>query len=98
MPREKHERPIEPADRAYTRGRLLTLSRRERQVLAEIATGKTNAEIAVTLFLCEQTVKDHANTIFQKLNVKNRVQAVLWWQEEERRCDEQRRQSRWDYC
>jgi len=54
-----------------------TLTKRERQVLEEIAKGLTNKSIATHLFLSEKTIKHHVSNIFQKLNVKNRVEAAL---------------------
>jgi ATP/maltotriose-dependent transcriptional regulator MalT len=53
------------------------LTRRELQVLAEMAKGHGNADIAARLFVSEKTVKTHVNHIFMKLGVTNRVQAVL---------------------
>ena len=52
------------------------LSLRERQVLALMASGLTNAEIAATLFLAESTVKSHAATAFRRLGVRSRRDAV----------------------
>jgi DNA-binding NarL/FixJ family response regulator len=52
------------------------LSAREREVLALMATGATNAEIAAELFLSPHTVKDHASTLYRKLAVRNRAEAV----------------------
>jgi DNA-binding NarL/FixJ family response regulator len=52
------------------------LSVREREVLALIATGATNAEIAARLFLSPHTVKEHISTLYRKLGVRNRAQAV----------------------
>ena len=54
-----------------------TLTERELEVLTLVAKGKSNQEIADTLFVRDVTVKTHLNTIFKKLNVKNRTQAVL---------------------
>lgn len=47
-----------------------TLSGREREVLALIGQGKTNAEIAAGLFLGEGTVKTHINHVFTKLRLR----------------------------
>lgn len=55
------------------------LSTRELEVLTEIRTGKTNKGIANSLNICEGTVKLHANSIYRKLGVKNRVQAVNYF-------------------
>ena len=53
------------------------LSERERDVLAEIATGSSNAEISTRLFISEKTVKNHITRIFDKLGVSNRSQAIV---------------------
>lgn len=50
------------------------ISKRERQIIKEICSGKTNQEIADELFISLQTVKDHTYNIFRKVNVRNRVQ------------------------
>jgi DNA-binding NarL/FixJ family response regulator len=56
---------------------LETLSSREREILAGIARGLTNKEIANQLFLTEGTVKNYVSVIFQKLGVQDRTQAAL---------------------
>ena len=53
------------------------LTVREKEVLALVAKGASNSEIAEKLFVREVTVKTHLNNIFKKLNVTNRKQAVL---------------------
>ncbi|MEE4116338.1 MAG: helix-turn-helix transcriptional regulator [Marinilabiliaceae bacterium] len=50
------------------------ISRREREIIAEICNGYTNQQIADKLFISLQTVKDHIHNIFRKVNVSNRVQ------------------------
>jgi DNA-binding NarL/FixJ family response regulator len=52
------------------------LSRREREVLALIAAGSTNREIAATLFLSPHTVKGHTSSLYRKLDARNRAEAV----------------------
>lgn len=53
------------------------LTQREKEVLSFVAKGASNHEIAEKLFLKEVTVKTHLNSIFKKLKVSNRTQAVL---------------------
>lgn len=54
------------------------LTERERQVLHEIALGYANPEIAKRLFLSEATVKTHIGRILAKLNLRDRVHAVIF--------------------
>lgn len=54
------------------------LSSRETEVLALLARGLGNREIAESLFISEKTVKTHVANILQKLNVKSRTQAALY--------------------
>ena len=49
---------------------------REREVLRLIASGKSNAEVARTLVIALSTVKTHTNSIFAKLQVTSRTQAI----------------------
>lgn len=53
------------------------LTDREREVLALIAQGKSNAEIAKTLVISVKTVRNHASNIFSKLQVTDRAQAAI---------------------
>jgi DNA-binding NarL/FixJ family response regulator len=55
-----------------------TLSGREREVLALIGQGKTNAEIAAELFVGEGTVKTHVNHVFTKLQLRDRAAAIVF--------------------
>ena len=59
------------------------LTQREKEILQLVATGETNSQIAEKLFVREVTVKTHLNSIFRKLKVGNRVQAVLLAQQTE---------------
>jgi DNA-binding NarL/FixJ family response regulator len=52
------------------------LSGREREVVGLIAAGATNREIAQRLYLSPHTVKEHTSTIYRKLGVRNRAEAV----------------------
>ena len=52
------------------------LTDRERDVLEELAAGRTTKEIARVLFVGEETVKTHLSSVYQKLGVSDRVQAV----------------------
>ena len=56
--------------------RLGQLSERERQIMVWVAMGKTNPEIGMILDISEFTVKNHMKSIFSKLDVTNRAQAV----------------------
>jgi ATP/maltotriose-dependent transcriptional regulator MalT len=54
----------------------MLLSQREREVLALIATGSTNREIAAQLYLSPHTVKEHTSALYRKLKARNRAEAV----------------------
>jgi len=55
-----------------------TLTERETEVLRQLARGKSNKEIANTLFISETTVKTHVKNIMQKLGVPSRTHAALY--------------------
>ncbi|MEU9099423.1 response regulator transcription factor [Streptomyces sp. NPDC048361] len=59
-------------------GRGTTLTEREKEVLALIADGRSNREIARHLVLSEKTVKTHVSNILMKLDLADRTQAALW--------------------
>jgi DNA-binding NarL/FixJ family response regulator len=59
------------------RHELEALSEREREVLLEIARGRSNGEIGKQLFIEEATVKTHVSKILLKLGLHSRVQAVI---------------------
>ncbi|ATO39861.1 DNA-binding response regulator [Bifidobacterium pseudolongum subsp. globosum] len=74
-----HMTPAAPAPSAdYTDPELETLTDREREVLVEIAHGLSNQEIADKLFISLPTVKTHVAHILQKINARDRVQAVVF--------------------
>jgi DNA-binding NarL/FixJ family response regulator len=54
------------------------LSRREKEILQVLASGKTNREIADLLFISITTVETHRNNIFQKLNLHSLAELILY--------------------
>jgi DNA-binding NarL/FixJ family response regulator len=77
---ERYARPDPSGTRAS--GKLAELTARELEVLEQIAHGHTNAEIAADMYLSEATVKTHVSRILGKLDLRDRVQAVVLAYEE----------------
>lgn len=59
-------------------GRHEGLTEREAEVLALITQGKSNAEVAAIAFLSPNTVKSYIRSVYRKIEVSSRTQAVLW--------------------
>ena len=68
---ESQDRVANPIDR------IAALSEREREILARLAKGLSNRQIAEQLYLSEKTIKHYMTNILQKLQVSNRVEAAL---------------------
>ena len=54
------------------------LTKREKEIMRLLGHGASNLEIADELYVSENTVKTHLHNIFKKINAKNRLQALLW--------------------
>jgi DNA-binding NarL/FixJ family response regulator len=54
------------------------LTRRENEVLLQLALGLTNKEIAQALHISYETVKEHVQHILRKIRVTDRTQAAVW--------------------
>ncbi|MDA0148918.1 LuxR C-terminal-related transcriptional regulator [Vibrio sp. LaRot3] len=54
------------------------LTKREKEIMRLLGHGASNLQIADELFVSENTVKTHLHNIFKKINAKNRLQALLW--------------------
>jgi DNA-binding NarL/FixJ family response regulator len=67
--------PMSPAPRDRERS---PLSQREREIVALVAQGFKNKEMAEKMFISEQTVKNHLHNIFDKLGVSDRLELALY--------------------
>ncbi len=67
-----------PAADDALRGALDTLTTREREVLRLLARGRSNAEVARELVVSEATAKTHVRHVLSKLDLRDRVQAVVF--------------------
>jgi DNA-binding NarL/FixJ family response regulator len=56
----------------------IPLTKREREVLKQVARGLTNKEIGQTLGISYETVKEHVQHVLRKLGVSDRTQAAVW--------------------
>jgi len=70
--------PVEPARPAEP------LTDREEQILAGVARGLTNSEIAADLYIALSTVKTHVTNLMAKLGARNRVEIAIWAYETDR--------------
>ncbi len=65
------------AEAKGSRSKSMGLTQREKDVLEQLCQGASNKEIAERLFISQKTVKSHLRSIFEKLNVSDRTQAVV---------------------
>lgn len=70
-------RPAEPGSTSADTSPLAVLTRAERAVATEVATGATNGEIAATLVIAEGTVKNHVSALLRKLGQRDRTALAL---------------------
>jgi two-component system response regulator DevR len=69
---------VREAERARQAAAFRELSDREMEILAQVARGKSNAQIAGSLSLAEKTVRNHVSAILLKLGLSNRVEAATY--------------------
>lgn len=65
-------------NRDIDKEKLESLTKREVEILAQVASGMFNKEIAVNLSISERTVKNHISNIFKKIDVSDRTQAAVF--------------------
>lgn len=65
-------------NRDVDKDKLASLTNRELEVLAQVANGMFNKEIATNLNISERTVKNHISNIFKKIDVSDRTQAAVF--------------------
>ncbi|MDQ1674773.1 MAG: hypothetical protein QOK30_131 [Nocardioidaceae bacterium] len=72
-----HRLPERGVDPGLVEDALEPLTEREREVFFELVAGRTNAEIAARLVVSEATIKTHVGRILDKLDLRDRIQAVI---------------------
>lgn len=65
-------------NRDIDKEKIASLTKRECEILIQIASGRFNKEIATTLDITERTVKNHISSIFKKIDVSDRTQAAVF--------------------
>lgn len=73
-----HHAPVDNGPDSSTQGPLERLTEREREILTVIGQGWSNTEIAERLHVSPSTVKSHVGRIFHKIEVRDRVHAVIF--------------------
>ncbi len=66
------------ANRDVEKDKINFLTKRELEVLIQVASGMSNKEIAINLDISERTVKNHISNIFKKIDVSDRTQAAVF--------------------
>ena len=66
------------AESSLTLEKARHLSRRELEVFELLRQGASNKKIAASLKICQKTVEEHLTSIYKKIGVQSRVEAILW--------------------